>query len=286
MKQIYLTLAYLIFAGTVSAQTFDYSLSFLGTTDDGTKYEVALLATPDFTETDGNSADIQAVVSMSSNVFPGNFVNECVNSGPPNFETICEYPIEKEEWASIFLSGPSAAAGRSVFSFERTESGVSTFFDAVSGEPIVLAVFEINNTAAGLPTTGDIVLVENGDSILDGTPNGSSLSIKYLTATNDITTDLYGEIDQTQNSIDFSTLSVSNQELVGVSMYPNPIKNSFTIKGVQDLQSVAVYNINGQRVLNKTQNLETIDVSTLQAGVYFAKVQAKSGTATLKIIKE
>lgn len=287
MKKYYLTLAFLVSVASMTAQSFEYSLSFLGTNDAGTNYEVALIATPNFTETNGNSADMGTVISMSTNVFAGVFVNDCINSGPPTFEIICEYPIEKEEWAANYLSGPSGVSGRTVYSFERTETGESTFFDATSGTPITLAVFEINNTVAGLPSTGDISLVENGDTMLDGTPNGSYFNIKYTTATSNITTDLYGAQDTSANTINFSTLSTPDAELSGVSIYPNPVKDIVTINGLkQNATKIELYNIAGQNVLTVTDNLETIDVSSLQSGVYFTKIYTDRVSTTIKLIKE
>lgn len=208
MKKYILSVCFLLAFVIIEAQSFDFSLSLLGTNATSGNYEVALIGTPNFTETDGNSADIGAVVSMSDNIFllPSGFVNDCVNSGPPLFIDTCDYPIEKEEWTANFLSGPtSSSPGRFVYQLLRTETGEATFLDAVSGDPIILAVFEIYNTVSGLPTAGDITLVDNSDSILDGTPNASFFNIRYDTATGGVTTDLYNIHDSVADTVSFAS---------------------------------------------------------------------------------
>ena len=56
-------------------------------------------------------------------------------------------------------------------------------------------------------------------------------------------------------------------------VYPNPASDIITVKGVQ-IKQVEVFNILGQRVLNKTCHEEEIhlDVSSLVAGVYLLRV--------------
>ena len=208
MKKYSLSLCFLIALLAAEAQSFDFSLSLLGTNPTSGNYEVALIGKPNFTETNGNSADIGAVVSMSDNIFllPNGFVNDCTTSGPPLFITTCDYPIEKEEWTANFLTDPTASSpGRFVYQLLRTETGEATFLDAVSGDPIILAVFEIYNTVSGLPTSGDITLVDNSDAILSGTPNASFFNIRYDVATGGVTTDLYNVHDPGADTVSFAS---------------------------------------------------------------------------------
>ncbi len=273
-------------------QSFDMSLMFLGTNGDTGNYEVALLATPNFTETNGNSADIGAVLSMSDNVFlqtgSTGFVNDCTTSGPPLFETTCEYPIEKEEWDASFLTDPTNnSPGRFVYQLLRTETGEATFFDAVDGTPVILAVFQIYNTTSGLPSSGDITLIDNGDSILNGTPNASLLNIRYDTATSGVTTDLYNVHDSSAQTVNFSTLGTASPILTKLSLSPNPTNGIVNIKGGSNIEKIDVYNINGQLVktFSSDFNVEHIDISALNSGVYFANIHSDTHNQTIKLIK-
>ena len=292
MKQFYLTLTFLAWTHLVVCQSFDMSLTLLGTNDNTGNYEVALLATPNFTETNGNSADIGAVLSMSDNIFlqtgSAGFVNECTTSGPPLFTTTCEYPIEKEEWDASFLTDPSNnSPGRFVYQLLRTETGEATFFDAVDSTPVVLAVFQIYNTTSGLPSSGDISLVDNNDSVLSGTPNASFLNIRYDTATSGVTTDLFNGHDGGANTVNFGTLSTGTEALTDVSIAPNPTDGIVNIKSTNNINKIDVYNVNGQliKTVQNDHGRNQFDISALEAGVYFANVQSELGNKTIKLIK-
>lgn len=292
MKKHYLTLTLIVLTNLLIGQSFDMSLSLLGTNSSTGNYEVALLATPNFTETNGNSADIGAVISISDNIYlqtgSTGFVNDCTTSGPPLFETTCTYPIEKEEWDASFLTDPSnSSSGRFIYQLLRTETGEATFFDAQNGTPVILAVFQIYNIVSGLPDNGDITLVDNNDAILNGTPNASFFNIRYDTATSSVTTDLYNTHDSSASTINFGTLSTGTNELTDVSLSPNPTTGIVNVLGINTLDKIDVYSTNGQliKTFSEDSNLEQIDIASFEAGVYFAKIQSNSGNKTIKLIK-
>jgi len=282
MKKQYLTIAIFLFALSIQAQTFDYSLSFIGTNSGTGNYEVALMGTANFDETNGNSADIGAIVSLSGGAYllPTNtgFVNDCVFTPPAT--NVCDYDIPATEWDATYLTGPSTASGNFVYQLLRTPGTTNIFMDAVNASPVVLAVFQV----AGSPTMGEAILIENGDPILSGTSNSSFLNMNYAVATGGITSDIIGTIDTTP--VSFATLSTPTAELTGVSLYPNPTNGNVSIKGVNNLESVAVMNVNGQRVLNFSGNLETINVNDLNSGVYFVKLSTSVASKTIKLIKK
>ncbi|GAA3510911.1 hypothetical protein GCM10022393_25710 [Aquimarina addita] len=72
-----------------------------------------------------------------------------------------------------------------------------------------------------------------------------------------------------------------------VLIYPSPVNNIATIENASD-SIINIYNINGSLVFTKTISSvnETVDLSALSAGTYFAKVTGKSSISVLKIIKE
>ncbi len=87
-------------------------------------------------------------------------------------------------------------------------------------------------------------------------------------------------------SYDFATLSTPDSEVFDFSIYPNPTTDKLYINQIDNLKKVEVINMNGQLVFSKENNLETIDVSHLQNGVYFLKVYAQNGSTAKKFIKE
>ena len=85
-----------------------------------------------------------------------------------------------------------------------------------------------------------------------------------------------------------ATLSNEDFELeTGISLYPNPAKNNIYIKGqVAQLKTIDVYTLTGKHILNVKNNFKKIDVSRLESGIYFFKLNTKNSTTTKKIIIE
>jgi hypothetical protein len=83
-----------------------------------------------------------------------------------------------------------------------------------------------------------------------------------------------------RDATSLSTTDFSNS----IIMYPNPVKNTLTIDGLV-VKDVVIYSVLGKVVL-KTSNQNTIDVSSLSQGVYFIKVSDGINASTKKFIKE
>jgi len=79
---------------------------------------------------------------------------------------------------------------------------------------------------------------------------------------------------------DVSTLEVDNT----LNVYPNPTTNYLNIDSDANINSVAVYNIQGQLVLAQSgkNQIDKIDVSQLESGTYFLK----TGSSITKFIKQ
>ena len=73
-----------------------------------------------------------------------------------------------------------------------------------------------------------------------------------------------------------------------VKLYPNPTSNILNIEAGANIQTIAVYNILGQEVMNREANDSTIrlDVSSLNAGVYVIKTMIDGNVSSTKFIKE
>lgn len=69
------------------------------------------------------------------------------------------------------------------------------------------------------------------------------------------------------------TVSINENNEVAFVVYPNPAENYVMIESVKEAE-VSIYSINGQMVSSQTINegTNTIDVSSLKAGMYFMKV--------------
>ncbi len=80
-------------------------------------------------------------------------------------------------------------------------------------------------------------------------------------------------------------LSTGESAFDKVSFYPNPVKDILTVASNKKVSSISVYNTGGQLV-KTTQNINTIDMSNLSAGVYVVKTDVEGKTETSKVIKK
>lgn len=82
-------------------------------------------------------------------------------------------------------------------------------------------------------------------------------------------------------------LSISDSNKPEVLFSPNPVKDSITFSSTANIQSIEVYDMLGQLILNKKPIDGNLNVSDLQAGVYLFKVKLDVGFSKIfKIIKE
>jgi len=80
-------------------------------------------------------------------------------------------------------------------------------------------------------------------------------------------------------------LSTGESAFDKVSFYPNPVKDILTVSSNKKVSSISVFNTAGQLV-KTTQNINTIDMSNLSAGVYVVKTDVEGKTETSKVIKK
>ncbi len=74
---------------------------------------------------------------------------------------------------------------------------------------------------------------------------------------------------------------------VGISVYPNPINESFQIKGIKSANTVSLSDLNGKIIFTKMIiGNETVSVSTLQKGLYILKIRTSEGVIERKLAKE
>ena len=84
-------------------------------------------------------------------------------------------------------------------------------------------------------------------------------------------------------------LGISENTLINITMYPNPATSVVVLQTSQEIASIQVLNLLGQRVSSITVNdtTSTINVSGLKAGSYIANVLFSNGnTQNLKFIKK
>jgi hypothetical protein len=85
-----------------------------------------------------------------------------------------------------------------------------------------------------------------------------------------------------------SDLSSSEFDITNLKVYPNPIKNVLNVSFSQEISTVEVYNMIGQKVKSVQVNATEgqLDMSSLSSGAYVVKVYANEQVKTIKMIKE
>ncbi|WP_294733754.1 T9SS type A sorting domain-containing protein [uncultured Flavobacterium sp.] len=72
-----------------------------------------------------------------------------------------------------------------------------------------------------------------------------------------------------------------------LSVYPNPVKSSFSIKSdSQEIISVEIFDVQGKSVFQVTNPSEVISVDFLKAGFYVSKINSANGVSVTKFIKQ
>ena len=85
----------------------------------------------------------------------------------------------------------------------------------------------------------------------------------------------------TNNTLSSSNFSQNNLE---VALYPNPVNDVLNIDTKDEISSVEVFALQGQKVLSSKEN--KINVSQLPAGIYLVRIEdVNNNIATKKIIK-
>ena len=99
---------------------------------------------------------------------------------------------------------------------------------------------------------------------------------------------LPSEINTTHNITEGSALSVIDETLVDLSIYPNPVEDQLTVKTSTDVinKIATVFDINGKRVLNMKLKSTKIDVTSLTSGIYFLRLESYGKTMKRKFIKK
>ena len=97
-----------------------------------------------------------------------------------------------------------------------------------------------------------------------------------------------GENEADAFSICSATAGLNKNNLLNVSLYPNPAKGTLNISAKEVIQNAAVYNVLGKKVMSLEINKsnESIDISNLASGIYLIKYQLNNATGTAKFIKE
>ncbi len=117
---------------------------------------------------------------------------------------------------------------------------------------------------------GDSVLTINEDYNGNGNPIDDDLNANSIP-------------DYLDNTVT-GTLGLAQNDVSQLKIYPNPTQNSITIDTILEGQ-VTLLDTNGRVISEYKNNIHTIDLATLDSGIYFLRIQTNEINTTRKIIK-
>lgn len=171
-------------------------------------------------------------------------------------------------------------------------SGTSAKFSGPSGIEIDglgnIYVSDYGNSKIRKITASGMVSTFAGSS--PGYSDGAALSSQFngvYGLTHDSTNSIY-VADFINNKIRKVTQALSIQDFnkIEVSLYPNPVQNSFTIKGEIEVKNLIIYNLFGQKVKAFNESENHYAIAELSSGIYIVELSTENGSATTKLIKE
>ncbi|NGX84282.1 GEVED domain-containing protein [Aequorivita sp. KMM 9714] len=95
----------------------------------------------------------------------------------------------------------------------------------------------------------------------------------------------YGQTED--YTIEVGLLGVNENSLVGFSFYPNPTSDMLSLNSANNIESVTIYNMLGQKVLSTNIDATTSEISLagLNTGTYILEVTVKGQIGTYRVIK-
>lgn len=155
----------------------------------------------------------------------------------------------------------------------------------IAGENRKVIMFEF--TSQNNPTFFQEVWIEGIGSTRGFDPLGECVDITDWTALVcfDINGTNYFFNDAT--SCDNTTLGIDDFNQDQIVLYPNPSSSKIFIKSQEDpVTKVELYSLLGENVITVNNNVESIDISDLDTGIYLLKIYTERGTTIKKIIKK
>jgi len=193
------------------------------------------------------------------------------------------------------------AGGTSTSSYKSTKSDEITFRTDFYTIDLTTTPITFKKRATNLPPQAygvAWVMIENSDTLFYTFGGISQISTDgYTTLTNsfyryNINENLvqqYDTISQTWGNVITSIYESEFAKNINLQVYPNPATTevNFTIPNNETIESIKIYNQNGQLIKQITKpDKSSINVSDLITGLYFIRTDCKTTRYLSKLIKE
>jgi len=92
--------------------------------------------------------------------------------------------------------------------------------------------------------------------------------------------------DEVTKSLTYAPLSIADESRLDFKVYPNPAVNLINISSKLPITKVEIYSVLGKKLLSTSVNLNKIDISKLNKGIYFIKVYSSNNIGIKRVVKE
>ncbi|APY12251.1 hypothetical protein BWZ22_13900 [Seonamhaeicola sp. S2-3] len=143
------------------------------------------------------------------------------------------------------------------------------------------ATDNLNLDADYKPTSASTYIIDEGDNSLYDVALFGDLDLSGNNRTFNTTIDLGAYEYNSTLGIDDVSLNTNS-----VKLYPNPVSDRLFIKSTEQIESVTIYNINGQLIKQAIEATNGVDISQLPNGLYMVQIQTNANTITQKFLKK
>jgi len=162
----------------------------------------------------------------------------------------------------------------------------------VNGNEITLSIVEFNNFTVGLDGHWHYILNEEeyvavhdiNDVVISELPDGEHTIYIWLVD------HMHNAIDPpVEETITFTIdtgLSNIDNEILDMRIYPNPVNDNFVtiISPVVGLKEIEVYSVTGRKVMNTNTHKTTLNLSSINSGIYMVKVTINGRSKVSKLV--
>lgn len=187
--------------------------------------------------------------------------------------------IEAGDWMSYTVTIPVAGTYRIIYRVASPNNGTTLRLEKDAGATQLGSV-TIPNTGGwqNWANVAHNVTLPAGTYDIGIATTTGGFNINYLTITNNLSARLATQnIQQQLAAAENSALSIS----------PNPVRNQLYLKGFEKVQTLTVYDLGGHELMKVTKPGNTINIQSLNAGVYIIKLnRTDNSVKTVKIVKQ
>ncbi len=183
------------------------------------------------------------------------------------------------------------------FKSQRSGTGIRTFSvrSSIDNYASNLAA-SVTSTSASVESGNIFFVLSDANTTATNISEGNTITTNYTNLSSAVTFRFYAwnaeaaggnfSIDDVVISGNVTSLSVKQNTIAGLKLYPNPVVNGtlFIETAANAEKTVAVYDVLGKNVLNASTTENDVNVSSLRAGVYMVKITEEGKTATRKLV--